>query len=202
MKILVGCEMSDQVTMAFRALGHEAYSCDLLPSMHNSPYHWVGDVIEAAYNWRWDMGLFFPPCTYLTNSGSKWLYIDGIYENGRDEERWIELEKAAFLFNKLLAAPIKKICVENPIMHSHATARILWPYSQIVQPWMFGHGEIKKTAFWLKNLPLLKPTNVVEGREARVHKESPATINGLTRAMRRSMTFPGIAAAMAAQWGE
>ncbi len=200
MKILVGCEMSDTVTMAFRALGHEAYSCDLLQSMHNSPYHWVGDVLDAAYNWQWDMGIFFPPCTYLARSGWHWVNSPDswILPLKGYPRRRAAIEAAAF-FMKLLNAPIDKICIENPQPIVHVG---LPKSSQKIQPWQFGIGEVKETHLWLKNLPLLTPTNIVEGREAKVWKDGPGTDkNGLTRAMRRSITFPGIANAMAQQWG-
>jgi len=180
--------MSDTVTSAFRAAGHDAYSCDLLPSMHNSPYHWIGNVLEAAYNWQWDMGIFFPPCTFLTVAGARWF-----------AERKIQQQQAIEFVELLYAAPIKKIAIENPIGVLSTKSWIGKP-SQIIQPWWFGHGETKATCLWLKNLPPLKATNVVEGRIPRVHYESPQTINGLTRAMRRAIFLPGIAAAMAAQW--
>jgi hypothetical protein len=114
------------------------------------------------------------------------------------------MEQAVALFRWCLQLPFghQKLCVENPVMHEHAMKRIGQPYAQIIQPWQFGHGEIKKTCLWLKNLPLLQPTNIVPGRTPRVHHESPGVKGGLTRAQRRSVTYPGIAEAMAEQWGK
>lgn len=194
MKILIGCEESQEVTKAFRALGHEAHSCDLLDCSGGRPeWHIKGDVVDQAYSGNYDMGIFHPPCTYLANSGVRWLNIvDGKITNDirRQEMLW-----ASRLFRDLLNAPIKYIAVENPIPHKYAA---LPKYSQIIQPWQFGHGETKATCLWLKNLPLLQPTKIVEGREQRIWKLPPTA----DRQRIRSKTFTGIAEAMANQWGQ
>jgi hypothetical protein len=189
MKVLVGCEFSQVVTKAFRDRGFEAYSCDLLPTEGNSDWHIQGDVLDYLED-GWDLAVFFPPCTYLCNSGVRWLYT----QKGRLDK----LNNAAVFFRKLLNAPIPKICAENPIPHTYAIAIIGRKYDQLIQPWMFGHGETKATCLWLKNLPKLEPTNIVNGREGRVWKESP----GKDRWKRRSRTYQGIAEAMAEQWGK
>lgn len=200
MKILVNCEESGKVTAELRKLGHEAYSCDLMPTRGNPDWHIQDDAIAVAYREHWDMMLAFPPCTFLTNSGAKHLYKGGKKLNGKDEQRWIDMHLAAEFFNKLLLAPIDRIAIENPRMHCHARALIVRIHTQSIQPWQFGHGEIKETRFWLKNLPLLEPTNIVDGRVPRVHHESPGVKNGMTRAMRRSETLQGIAEALAKQF--
>ncbi len=193
MNVLVACEFSGIVRDAFTARGHNAWSCDLLPS-ERSGQHILGDAVPVL--WRvgafkmqvpkWDMLIAFPPCTYLCNSGVRWLKT----QPGRREN----MEAAAAFFKALLAAPIERIGVENPVPHGHAK---LPKFTQSIQPWQFGHGEIKRTCLWLKNLPPLVPTNVVTGRTARVHRASP----GPDRWKERSRTLPGIAAAMAEQWG-
>jgi hypothetical protein len=192
MRVLVACEFSGTVRRAFRALGHDAWSCDLLPSEDNSPYHIQRDVISIL-DQNWDLMIAHPPCTYLANSGVRWLYIDG----ERNEARWALMAYATAFFERVLAAPIPMIAVENPIMHKHARALIDTPYSQIIQPWMFGHGETKATCLWLKHLPLLRVTRTVSGREGRIHKLSPSP----DRWKERSKTYEGIATAMAEQWG-
>lgn len=149
----------------------------------------------------WDMMIAHPPCTYLTNSGVKHLYINGKKENGRNESRWIEMELGANFFNKLDVEYIPKIARENPIMHGYAQVLTKGKADQYVQPWQFGHGETKATGFRLKNLPKLIPTCIVNGRLPRIHMESPGIKNGLTRQQRRSITYPGIAEAMSEQWG-
>lgn len=137
-----------------------------------------------------------PPCTYMANSGAKHLYLDCKKENGRDEERWRLMYEAVDFFLKLWHSPIPRIAIENPIMLGHAK-KLIGEQSQIIQPWMFGHGETKATCLWLKNLPLLKPTNVVDGREQRVHLMSPSP----DRWKERSRTYQGVADAFACQWG-
>jgi hypothetical protein len=191
MKVLIGCEESQAVTKAFRALGHEAYSCDLIDCSGGHPeWHIKGDVMNEAYSGNYDLGIFHPPCTYLANSGVRWLYKDG----NRNEERFQNMLWATRLFVDLLNAPIEFIAVENPIPHKHA---FLPKYTQLIQPWQFGHGETKATCLWLKNLPPLTPTNIVEGREQRIWKLPPSK----DRQALRSKTFEGIAKAMADQWG-
>jgi hypothetical protein len=187
MKILVACEFSGIVRDAFRAKGHDAWSCDLLPTELDPTYHYQCDVLEILNN-GWDMMIAHPECTYLTNSGVRWLFSD--------PTRWEKLDKAAEFFKKMLNANIPKIAVENPIQHKYARERIGVEYTQIIQPWMFGHGETKATCLWLKNLPKLQPTNIVEGREGRIHKLAPSP----DRWKERSRTFQGIANAMADQF--
>ena len=188
MKVLVACEYSGIVRDAFIAKGHDAISCDLLPTDAPGP-HYQGDVFDII-NDGFDIMIAHPPCTYLTNSGVSWLH--------KRPERWKQLDDGASFFKALLNADIPKIAVENPIMHKYAVERIGRKQDQVVQPWMFGHGETKGTGFWLKNLPLLVPTNIVEGREQRLHKLPPSA----DRWKIRSTTFQGIANAMAEQWGE
>jgi site-specific DNA-cytosine methylase len=182
--VLVACEYSATVRDAFRARGHNAISCDLLPTEGDPKYHYQGDVFDILYkcNIRWDLMIAHPPCTHLAVSGSRWF---------KDK---VEEQKEALEFVKLLMlAPIEHIALENPI--SVISTKIRKP-DQIVQPWMFGHGETKATCLWLKNLPKLEATNIVEGREARVHKMPP----GPNRWKERSRTYKGIAEAMADQW--
>jgi hypothetical protein len=182
MKILVACEYSGKVREAFRKLGHDAWSCDLLPSDDNSPYHIQGDVL-GILNDGWDLMVAHPPCTHLAVSGARWF-----------KNKKVEQAEALEFVQKLLNALIPKIALENPI--SIISSKIRKP-DQIIQPWQFGHGETKATCLWLKNLPKLYPTNIVEGREARVHKLPPSK----DRWKLRSETYQGIADAMALQWG-
>lgn len=186
MRVLIGCEFSGAVRREFRARGHDARSCDIMPAEDDQEFHIMADV-RGALTGGWDLAIFHPPCTRLTNSGVRWL---------SERDLWAELDEAAALFRACLNAGIPKIAVENPIPHRYALERIGRKYDQIIQPWQFGHGETKATCLWLKNLPKLVPTNVVEGREAKVHRMPP----GPDRWKERSRTYPGIAAAMAAQW--
>lgn len=181
MKILIACEFSGIVRQAFRDLGHDAYSCDLLPAEDNG-FH-IQDDVRRVLNDGWDMMIAHPPCTHLAVSGARWF-------KDKQEEQALAL---AFV-QTLLDAPITLICLENPI--SIISTRIRKP-DQIVQPWMFGHGETKATCLWLKGLPLLVATDVVDGRIPRVHHESPSP----NRWKNRSRTYTGLAHAMAAQWG-
>jgi len=191
MKILIACEESQEVCKAFRELGHEAYSCDILPcSGGHTEWHIQDNVLKHLED-GWDMMIAHPPCTYLCNSGVSWLYNK---DKSWNEERANELAKASAFFCTLLKSNIPLIAVENPIPHKYG---MLPNYSQIIQPWMFGHGETKATCLWLKGLPKLKPTNIVEGREQRLHRLPPSK----DRAKLRSKTFSGIAKAMAEQWG-
>lgn len=197
-KVLVACEFSGVVRDAFAARGHNAISIDLLPTESSSFNHITGDVLDyinAGYGW--DLMIAHPPCTFLANSGNKHLYRDMKKQNGPDHERWVGMAEAAHFFWRLLNAPIEKICMENPVMHGYGQTYIGQKPTQTIQPWQFGHGEIKATCLWLKNLPPLFPTDIVEGREARVHREPP----GEDRWKERSRTLPGIAKAMAEQWG-
>lgn len=197
MRVLIGCEFSGVVRRAFAARGHDAWSCDLLPAEDGSNHHICGDVRDHL-NDGWDLlAVMHPPCTRLCNSGVRWLHKP---PPGRTlEEMWRELDEAADLFSACWNAPIERIAVENPVMHKHAKARIqnYQEFSQSVQPWQFGHPETKRTCLWLKNLQPLVPTNIVEGREARVHRMPP----GPDRWRERSRFFTGIADAMAGQWG-
>ncbi len=184
MRVLVACEFSGIVREAFRARGHEAWSCDLLPAEDGSPYHRAEDVFSNMLDhWEWDLMVAHPPCTHLAVSGARWF---------KDKQQ--EQEEALRFVRELMAAPIERICIENPI--SIISSRIRKP-DQIIQPWQFGHGETKATCLWLKNLPKLVPTNIVEGRTPRVHHASP----GPDRWKERSRTLQGIADAMAEQWG-
>lgn len=195
LRVLVGCEFSGIVRDAFAALGHDAWSCDTLPT-ERPGQHYQGDVRDLLWQ-GWDLAIFHPPCTYLANSGAKHLYLGMKKSGGRNPERWALMQDAAAFFVILLNAPISRIAVENPVMHGHAKALIGVNQTQTFQPWQFGHGEVKRTCLWLKGLPPLKATNVVDGREARVHLEPP----GADRWKDRSRTFTGIAEAMAQQWG-
>ena len=197
MKVLVACEFSGTVRRAFVALGHDAWSCDLLPAEDGSNRHITGDARDIL-NDGWDLLMVaHPPCTRLCNSGVRWLSVP---PPGRTAEAMHdELLKGAALFSAFWNAPIDRIAIENPVMHKHAKA-LIENYSkpaQSVQPWQFGHGETKRTCLWLKNLHPLTPTNIVEGREARVHRMPPSP----NRWRERSRFFSGIAEAMASQWG-
>ena len=198
MKVLIACEFSGVVREAFRKRGHNAWSCDLLPT-EIPGQHLQGDIF-AWIRWQpWDLMIAHPPCTYLCNSGVRWLY-DGYGWNMRpirQEQRWDDMREAALFFKILLDADIPKIAVENPIPHKYAVEIIGRNYDQLIQPWQFGHGETKATCLWLKGLPPLIPTSIDPGREHRIHKMSP----GPNRGMERSRTYQGIADAMASQWG-
>jgi len=182
MKILIACEYSGVVREAFRKKGHDVWSCDLLPSDDNSEFHIQNNVLEII-NEGWDMMIAHPPCTHLAVSGARWF-----------KEKEKEQKEALEFVRMLLDAPINKIALENPI--SIISSRIHKP-DQIIQPWMFGHGETKATCLWLKNLPKLVPTNMVSGREHRIHNMPPSK----NRWKERSRTFQGVADAMAEQWG-
>lgn len=182
MKVLVACEFSGIVRDAFAARGHEAWSCDLLPTERYDWYHIQANVLEY-FNGDWDLMIAHPPCTYLAVSGSRWF---------KDRQR--EQAEALEFVRQLMGAPISRIAIENPI--SVISSKIRKP-DQIIQPWQFGHGETKATCLWLKNLPKLTPTNIVEGRTPRVHHASPSP----NRWKERSRTMQGIADAMAEQWG-
>jgi site-specific DNA-cytosine methylase len=185
MRVLVACEYSGTVREAFRALGHDVLSCDLLASDDDSPHHYQGDVRDVLYD-GWDLMIAHPPCDHLAVSGARWFA----------EKRADGRQQAALDFVRLLMdAPIERIAIENPV--SIISSQIKKP-TQCIQPWQFGHGETKKTCLWLKNLPPLTPTDVVEGREQRVHKLPPSA----DRWKIRSKTYQGIADAMASQWGD
>ncbi len=190
MRILIACEFSGIVREAFNRMGHNAWSCDFLPT-EIPGQHIQEDVLDhiSATARDWDMMIAFPPCTYLCNSGVSWLY--------KDKERWKDLISGAVFFRKLLEADVPKIAVENPIMHKYAVEIIGRKQDQVIQPWQFGHGETKATCLWLKRLPKLQSTNIVEGREQRLHRLPPSR----DRWKERSKAYQGIADAMAEQWG-
>ena len=189
MRVLVACEYSGTVRDAFIAQGHDAMSCDLLPTDTPGP-HYQGSALDILGD-GWDLLIAHPPCTYLTNSGVRWLHSD--------PTRWAKLDEACAFFAQLLDADIPRICVENPIPHKYALERIDGrKYTQIIQPWQFGHGETKATCLWLKGLAELEPTDIVDGREQRIWKLPPSA----DRWKIRSTTFKGIANAMAQQWGK
>jgi len=182
MRVLVACEFSGIVRDAFIARGHDAISCDLLPSERPGP-HYQADVFDVLRRASFDALLAFPPCTYLTVAGARWW-------KGREKEQAEALE----FVQALMDAPVERIAIENPI--GIISTAIRKP-EQIIQPWQFSHGEVKATCLWLKNLPKLQPTEIVEGRVPRVHHASP----GPDRWKERSRTLQGIADAMAEQWG-
>lgn len=192
MKVLIACEFSGAVRDAFLAKGHDALSCDLLPTESEGP-HYQGNVLDIIDN-GWDLLIAHPPCTFLCNSGVRWLVNK---DKSFNEERLMNMREGALFFKKLQEANIPKIAIENPIMHGHALAIIGRKQDQIIQPWQFGHGETKATGLWLKNLPLLMPENIVEGRSNRIHMVPASKL----RWKIRSMTYKGIAQAMANQWG-
>jgi len=198
MRVLIGCEESQAVCISFRELGHEAYSCDLLPCSGGHPeWHLQMDVFEAIASREWDMMIAFPTCTYLTISANKWYKDQPERKSGTlvgDARREARREAIKF-FMSLWNCGIPKIALENPIGVMSSEFR---KPDQVLQPWMFGHGETKATCLWLKGLQKLIPTDVVEGREQRLHLLTPSA----DRAKIRSKTFPGIAAAMADQWGK
>lgn len=182
MKVLIACEYSGTVRDAFIAAGHEALSCDLLPTDIPGP-HYQGDVRDVLHD-GWDLMIAHPPCTHLAVSGARWF-----------KDKQAEQAEALDFVRLLLDAPIERIALENPV--SVISSRIRKP-DQIIQPWQFGHGETKATCLWLKGLPKLTPTDIVDGREARVHKLPPSA----DRWKIRSTTYKGIADAMAQQWGK
>lgn len=206
-RVLIGCETSGIVREAFLARGHDAWSCDLLPADGPTNRHIQGDIREVMQA-DWDlMAVMHPPCTRLCNSGVRWLTRP---PEGRTlAEMWQELEDGAALFSEVWnVAHIPCVAVENPVMHRHAKERIkgYQKPAQTVQPWQFGtdpggpDNERKRTCFWLRNLPILRPTGTLDGSTARatVHTASP----GKERWKLRSKFFPGLAAAMAHQWGD
>lgn len=201
LRVLVACEYSGTVRRAFASRGHDAWSCDLLPSEDRSNKHIVGDA-RGLLRDGWDLLMVaHPPCTRLCNSGVRWLSVPPPGRTSDDMQR--ELRDGAALFSAFWNAPIERICVENPVMHGHAKALIenYQDPAQSIQPWQFGHGETKRTCLWLKNLKPLIPTNIVEGREARVHRSTGWGKHALNRWRERAKFFPGIADAMADQWG-
>lgn len=186
MKVIVMCEFSGTVRDAFARRGHDAWSCDLLPS-DTEGQHIQADAMTVDVT-GFDLAICHPPCTYLCNSGV--CHLQG------NSERWRAMEQACWFFRGMLSLPVPMIAVENPIPHKYAVKRIGRKYDQIVHPWQFGHGESKATCLWLKGLPQLQPTNIVDGREQRLHRLPPSA----DRWKMRSKTYSGIADAMAEQW--
>lgn len=186
MHILVACEFSGRVRQAFRHRGFDAWSCDLLPADDGSPYHIQGFVADEARPNYWDVLIAFPPCTHLAASGARWW-------RGKQEEQHHALRFVEYLWDHF---PARHVAVENPV-GILSRPEYLGPPTQIIQPWQFGHGETKRTCLWLKNLPPLAPTDIVAGRSNRIHM-MPDTKD---RWRKRSITYQGIADAMAAQWG-
>ena len=185
LKVLIACEFSGRVRDAFLKLGHDAWSCDLLPTESPGP-HFQGDVLSYLDR-GWDLMIAHPPCTYLANSGFHHLHTT--------PSRWEKMEESAKFFNILQKAPIKHICIENPIPHKYAR-ELIGKYNQIIHPWQFGHGETKRTCLWLKNLPPLLPTNIVPERYPACHLTPPSK----DRWKIRSLTYQGIATALAEQF--
>lgn len=206
MRVLIGCATSGVGRQAFEALGHDAWSCDLLPSQERTNKHIVGDIREVMH-WGWDLlAVLHPTCTRMCLSGVRWLHVP---PKGKSrEEMWRELDEGAALFSACINAPIERVAVENPRMHRHAKERITnyQPPAQIVQPWQFGDPAFKATGLYLRNLPKLVDTNrltpPLPGTAAHkawsvIHRAPPSQ----DRWRLRSRTFPGMAAAMAMQWG-
>lgn len=211
MKVLVACEESQRVCTAFREKGHEAYSCDIQPCSGGHPeWHIMQDVIplldgrcnfktmvgiEHSIDGKWDLIIAHPPCTYLSNAGARFLYPNGKLNEERLEKGMVAKDFFMHFYN----ADCDRIAIENPI-----PSRVygLPPYTQTIQPWMFGHPVQKKTCIWLKGLPELQPTNVVEERQSTKIPGNWFNSGGKERQKNRAKTFPGIAKAMAEQWGE
>jgi len=191
-KILIACEESQAVTKEFRKLGHEAFSCDILPCSGGHPeWHLQQDVTELLRR-SWNLIVAFPPCTYLTVSGNRWFNVDRYGEKA--VQRHKDRKEAIKFFLMFANADCDYIAIENPIGIMSSAWR---KPDQIIQPWMFGHGETKATCLWLRGLPMLEPSQVVDGRQQHIWKMPPSP----ERSKLRSKTFPGIAKAMAEQWG-
>lgn len=211
MRVLVACEESQAVTKAFRKLGHEAYSCDIQECSGDKPeWHIKGDAIQEAYSGKYDLMIAHPPCTYLAVSGARWMYNK---DGSVNKERLTNQRKALNFVQKLMDAPIEKIAIENPV--SVISSQIRKP-DQIIQPYEYGHSEAKKTCLWLKNLPQLKPTKIVDKGEfvewvdknGKKKRQAKWYLDVLTKAKTkaerqklRSKTYQGIADAIANQWG-
>lgn len=201
-RILVACEFSGTVRDAFTALGWDAWSCDLLPSEKPGNHHQcdaISKLKEPFYGDgnNYDLLVGHPPCTYLCNSGVRWLVPGGAL----NQERHQQMKKACDFFAALYWADVPRVAIENPVMHKYARdyLKSVWKisaHSFTIQPWQHGEPETKRTCFWTRNLPPLVPSNVVTGRQPRVHHASP----GPDRWKERSRTLPGIAKAMANQW--
>lgn len=212
MRILIACESSGEVREAFRRLGHDAWSCDLLPADDGSINHYEGDALRVAKSSHWDMMIAHPPCTYLCNSGVRWLSTksDDLFARQAAQDRQHQMMKAAHFFMDLYELPIPKIVIENPIMHGHAKKALAIPrQTQVIQPWHFGDEAFKATCLWIKGdldpldtrtylrLDPPKPGTAEHKRWSAIHRAPP----GPDRWKIRSKTFPGIAQAMARTWG-
>jgi len=207
LRVLIGCETSGVVRRAFEARGHDAWSCDLLPADDRTNRHIQGDLRDIL-GWGWDLlAVMHPPCTRLCNSGVRWLHDPP--PGKTREQMWRELDEGAAFFSDCWNAPIPRVALENPVMHPHAKKRIrnYQKPAQTVQPWWFGDTAFKATSLYLRNLPELTPTDRLippapgtdeHKKWSFVHRASP----GPDRWKVRSKTFPGVAAAMAAQWGD
>ena len=192
MRVLIACEMSGRVRDAFKALGHDAWSCDILPTLQQGN-HIQGDALDVI-NWGWDLMIAHPPCTYLSNAGARHLYPQKVLNTDRLQKGLTAKE----LFMALWEAPIEKICIENPVP---SKVFGLPPYGQVIQPWEYGHPFSKKTCLWLKGLPPLMPTDIVGRTESTKVPGNWFNKGGKDRQVNRSVTFQGIADAMASQWG-
>ena len=192
MRVLIACEMSGRVRDAFKALGHDAWSCDILPTLQPGN-HIQGDALEVV-KWGWDLLIAHPPCTYLSNAGARHLYPQKVLNTDRLQKGLTAKE----LFMALWEAPIEKICIENPVP---SKVFGLPPYGQVIQPWEYGHPFSKKTCLWLKGLPPLMPTDIVGRTESTKVAGNWFNKGGKDRQVNRSVTFQGIADAMASQWG-
>lgn len=191
-KILVGCEESQEVTKAFRKLGHEAYSCDIIPCSGNYPeYHLQMDIFKALDLYNWDLVILHPPCTKIAVSGNAWYGKEKLKFNER-----LEAIKWTQNLWDYATSICSKVALENPVGVLNSMGNL--PKPDYIQPWQFGHGETKKTGLWLHGLPKLLPTNIVDGRDQRIWKMPPSKDRGKLR----SKTYPGIAEAMADQWGK
>ena len=194
MRVLVACEFSGIVRDAFRKNGHDAWSCDIIPTETDPTYHIQGDVLEIL-NSGWDMMIAHPPCTYISNAGARFLYPQGKLNT----DRLVLGMGAVEFFMKLYTTNIDKICIENPIP---STIFGLPPYTQTIQPYNFGHPVQKKTCLWLKNLPNLQSTIVLEHAQSTKIPGNWFNKGGKDRQKNRAKTFQGIADAMAEQWGK
>ena len=198
MNVLVACEYSGVTRRAFEALGHHVWSADFEPAEDGAPNHYQGDCFDLINSENWDLMIAHPPCTYMANSGVRWLH--------QDKSRWAKLDEAADFFLRLWHAPIKRKAIENPIMHKYAKERIGgMKQTQVIQPWMFGHTEQKATCLWLDNLPKLTATDNVKEQMMKLPKRERERLHYLppspTRWKDRSRTYQGIASAFADQWG-
>lgn len=194
MKVLVACEESQRVCIAFRSLGHEAYSCDIQePSGGHPEWHIQGDAIQLAYSGNWDMLIAFPPCTYLSNAGARHLFPKGKL----NQQRYEKGLKAKEFFLAMYNSPIKHICIENP---TPSTIYQLPQPTQVIQPYYFGEPYSKRTLLWLKNLQALKPTKMLDTFEPYINTKKQRKTKAKGNKKLRSKTFQGVASAMAEQW--